>query len=60
MKVHRDDNVVFMPPSDDWAPLIRKLRWIGLDKEADRLHSAVRALPLEQRGTSCAGHVCAD
>jgi hypothetical protein len=34
----------------DWARLIRKLRWIGMDKEAKRLEMAVRtALHLEQR-----------
>jgi hypothetical protein len=33
----------------DWAALIQKLRWIGLDDEAARLECAVSALPLEQR-----------
>ncbi len=28
-------------PSDEWASLIRKLRWIGLDEEARRLELAV-------------------
>ena len=33
----------------DWARLIRKLRWIGLDDEAARLEWAVSNLPLEDR-----------
>ena len=34
--------------------LIRKLHWIGLDEEADRLERALRILAPEQRGTACA------
>ncbi len=37
------------PLPRDWARLIRKLRWIGLDDEAARLESAVSNLPLEDR-----------
>jgi hypothetical protein len=37
------------PLPRDWARLIQKLRWIGLDDEAARLESAVCNLPLEQR-----------
>jgi hypothetical protein len=37
------------PLPRDWASLIQKLRWIGLDDEAARLESAVCNLPLEQR-----------
>ena len=33
----------------DWARLIQKLRWIGLDDEAARLEWAVSKLPLDQR-----------
>jgi hypothetical protein len=32
-------------PSDEWTKLIHKLRWIGLDEEAQRLERAVRSLP---------------
>jgi hypothetical protein len=39
----------------EWAKLIRKLRWIGLDDEARRLELAVSTLPPEQRGTVSAG-----
>ncbi len=37
------------PLPRDWARLIQKLRWIGLDDEAARLESAVSILPVEQR-----------
>lgn len=37
------------PLPRDWARLIQKLRWIGLDDEAARLEWAVSSLPLEQR-----------
>jgi hypothetical protein len=37
------------PLPRDWARLIQKLRWIGLDDEALRLECAVSTLPLEQR-----------
>ncbi len=33
----------------DWARLIRKLRWIGLEDEAKLLETAVSTLPAEQR-----------
>lgn len=33
----------------DWALLILKLRWIGLDEEANRLQLAVSTLPPEAR-----------
>jgi hypothetical protein len=36
------------PLPRDWARLIQKLRWIGLDDEAARLE-AVSKLPLNQR-----------
>lgn len=36
-------------PPHDWARLIRKLRWIGLEDEAKRLELAVSTLPSEER-----------
>jgi hypothetical protein len=33
------------------AKLIRKLRWIGLDDEANRLEQALRILAPEERGS---------
>jgi hypothetical protein len=35
--------------SRDCARLIQKLRWIGLDKEARQLESALDGLPPEER-----------
>ena len=37
------------PIPRDWARIIQKLRWIGLDGEAARLERAVSNLPLEER-----------
>ena len=44
----------------DWAKLIRKLRWIGLEDEARRLQAAVCMLPPDQRGTVSAGPFSTD
>jgi hypothetical protein len=47
----RSDEIVSQaqPLPRDWARLIQKLRWIGLDDEAHRLEWAVSTLPLEKR-----------
>jgi hypothetical protein len=37
--------------SREWARLIRKLRWIGLDEEARRLALAVSTLPADERAS---------
>jgi hypothetical protein len=34
-----------------WAKLIRKLRWIGMDDEANEVLHVLRSLPLERRDT---------
>ena len=47
-------------PSRDWAKLIRKLRWIGLEDEAQRLEQAVSTLPPEERGCVSAGPFSTD
>ena len=39
----------------DWAKLIRKLRWIGLEEEARSLQLAVNTLPIEERGSVLVG-----
>jgi hypothetical protein len=39
----------------EWAKLIRKLRWIGLEDEACRLQRVVSSLPPDERGTVSAG-----
>lgn len=49
------DNVIVAPgQSDDWSKLIRKLRWIGMEEEAERLQRAVLSLPPDQRGAASA------
>jgi hypothetical protein len=35
--------------SQEWARLIRKLRWIGLEAEAERLELALSMLPPDER-----------
>ena len=44
----------------EWAKLIRKLRWIGLEDEARRLEQAVSTLPPEERGSVSAGPFSTD
>jgi hypothetical protein len=39
----------------DWARLIRKLRWIGMEEEAERLEFAVKTSPPEKRGSVSSG-----
>jgi hypothetical protein len=34
----------------EWAKLLRKLRWVGLEEEARHLELALSTLPPEQRG----------
>ena len=41
--------------ANEWPKLIRKLRWIGMEDEADLLQKAVSSLPPDQRGTVSAG-----
>ena len=38
--------------SQEWAKLIRKLRWIGMEGEARRLELALSTLPAEERAVS--------
>jgi len=44
----------------EWAKLIRKLRWIGLEDEACRLQGVVGNLPPDERGTVSAGPFSTD
>ncbi len=49
-----DVTIVAQQVPHDWARLIRKLRWIGLEDEARRLETAVSTLPPDERcGVSC-------
>lgn len=40
---------------DEWTKLIQKLRWIGLEEEAQRLERAVSSLPPGERKPVLAG-----
>jgi hypothetical protein len=53
-------NVSMKGQPQDWAKLIRKLRWIGMEDEACRLQMAVGSLPADQRGTVSAGPFSTD
>ena len=44
----------------EWAKLIRKLRWIGLEDEARSLQRAVSTLPAEERGSVSVGPFSTD
>ena len=44
----------------DWARLILKLRWIGLEEEAERLELAVSTLPPGERGSVSFGPFSTD
>jgi hypothetical protein len=44
----------------DWAKLLRKLRWSGMDEEADRLQRVMQSVPPEERGTVSAGPFSTD
>jgi hypothetical protein len=46
--------------SGECAKLIRKLRWIGLEAEAQRLQRALSALPPEERGCVSIGPFSTD
>ncbi len=49
-----DVTIIAQQLPQDWARLIRKLRWIGLEDEAKRLETAVSTLPPEERcSVSC-------
>jgi hypothetical protein len=46
--------------SEEWAKLIRKLRWIGMDEEAHHLQLAVCSLPPHERCAVLAGPFSTD
>ncbi len=46
--------------SQEWAKLIRKLRWIGLEEEAERLEAALRTLPPDERAAVSMGPFSTD
>jgi len=49
--LQHDERAASVRPAvpQDWARLIRKLRWIGLTEEARRLEDAVRTIAQAER-----------
>ena len=54
MEKAREDRVISLNQQSpcEWAKLLGKLRWIGLEGEARRLELALSTLPPEERGVS--------
>lgn len=55
-----ESNLNAMSHPNDWTKLIRKLRWIGMEEEANRLQEAVRTVPPDLRGTVSAEPLSTD
>ena len=55
-----DPAAIKRQPSGECAKLIRKLRWIGLEDEAQQLQHALSALPAEERGCVSEGPFSTD
>ena len=51
---------VSQAPPRNWAQLMLKLRWIGLEEEAKRLELAISTLPPDERGSVCVGPFSTD
>jgi hypothetical protein len=62
MEQARENRSISTTQQQDWAKLIRKLRWIGMEDEASRLQMAVCSLlpEEEERGTVSAGPFSTD
>jgi hypothetical protein len=60
MEQARENRSISTTQQQDWAKLIRKLRWIGMEDEASRLQMGVCSLPPEERGTVSAGPFSTD
>jgi len=60
MQERRDIQDPVSQQSKEWAKIIRKLRWIGMEDEACRLQGAVSSLPPDERGTVSAGPFSTD
>ena len=58
-EAHDIQSLVNQQPRE-WAKLIRKLRWIGMEDEACRLQVVVSSLPPDERGTVSAGPFSTD
>lgn len=49
----RDDNVIVLPQEFlEWSGLLRELRWLGMDHQAQRLELTIGALRLNQKGAT--------
>jgi len=59
-ETYTDKPVLMTRQPNELAKLILKLRWIGLEDEAQRLALAVRSLPRGLRGTVSAGPFSTD
>jgi hypothetical protein len=44
----------------EWSRLVLKLRWVGMEDEAERLQAMMNALPPEERGSVLAGPFSTD
>ena len=62
MERRRFDDAMELEIDDprECARLIRKLRWIGLDQEANRLERAVSEVPADQRSSVLGGPFSTD
>ena len=60
MEQTMDRAAVTRESSGECAQLIRKLRWIGLEAEAQRLQRALSTLPPEERGCVSIGPFSTD
>jgi hypothetical protein len=60
MEQARENRSISTRQQQDWAKLIRKLRWIGMEDEASRPQMAVCSLPADERGTVSAGPFSTD
>jgi hypothetical protein len=48
-QIRHRQSVCSKQESEEWAKLIRKLRWIGMEQEAHHLQMAVCRLPPHER-----------
>jgi hypothetical protein len=48
-QTHHKHSVCSDQQAEEWAKLIRKLRWIGMEQEAHHLQMAVCRLPPHER-----------
>jgi hypothetical protein len=60
MEQAMDRAAITRESSDEYVKLIRKLRWIGLEAEAQRLQRALSTLPPEDRGCVSRGPFSTD